>query len=220
METLKGNAFPDPFPHLILENFYNEEELNLVWDELKFYTKPGKLLEPKDFGGVVDKTNSHAIALDAVYINDKKNNVNYRNLSNILTVNRKLFLPEILEPFAKIHDCCSIAPMASYDVTKIRYYHDEEYYDAHIDKTFQFLAFSYFYKEPKKFEGGELYFPDYDYEVPCTNNSMIILPGWVKHGVKKVSIKNSDYYDGWGRYCISSFFCCANELMMETAGIN
>ena len=101
METLKGNAFPDPFPHLILENFYNEEELNLVWEELKFYTKPGKLLEPKDFGGVVDKTNSHAIALDAVYINDKKNNVNYRNLSNILTVNRKLFLPEILEPFAR-----------------------------------------------------------------------------------------------------------------------
>jgi hypothetical protein len=48
---------------------------------------------------------------------------------------------------------------------------------------------------------------------------MIILPGWVKHGVKKVSIKNSDYYDGWGRYCISSFFCCANELMMETAGL-
>ena len=37
METLKGNAFPDPFPHLILENFYNEEELNLVWEELKFY---------------------------------------------------------------------------------------------------------------------------------------------------------------------------------------
>jgi len=110
--------------------------------------------------------------------------------------------------------------MATYDVTKIRYYHDEEYYDAHIDKTFQFLAFSYFYKEPKKFEGGELYFPDYDYEVPCTNNSMIILPGWVKHGVKKVSIKNSDYYDGWGRYCISSFFCCANDLMLDYAGIS
>ena len=49
---------------------------------------------------------------------------------------------------------------------------------------------------------------------------MIILPGWVKHGVKKVSIKNSDYYDGWGRYCISSFFCCANDLMMEYAGLS
>ena len=75
METLNGNAYSDPFPHLILENFYNEEELELVWEELKFYTKPGKLLEAKDFGGVVDKTNSHAIALDAVYINDIKNKI-------------------------------------------------------------------------------------------------------------------------------------------------
>ena len=110
--------------------------------------------------------------------------------------------------------------MASYDITKNRYYHDEEYYEPHIDKTFQFLAFSYFYREPKKFEGGELYFSDYDYEVPCENNSTIILPGWVRHGVKKVSIKDSDYYDGWGRYCISSFFCCANQLMMDYAGIS
>ena len=79
METLKGNAYSDPFPHLILENiFYNEEELELVWEELKFYTKPNKLLEAKDYGGVVDKTNSHAIALDAVYINDRKNKVNYK----------------------------------------------------------------------------------------------------------------------------------------------
>jgi len=170
METVEGVAFVQPFPHLIIKNFYNPEELELIWEELKFYTKPGKLLQAKDFGGVVDKTNSHAIALDAVYINDTQNKVNYRKLSNILTVNRKLFLSEILVPFSKIHDCCSIAPLATYDITKIRYYHDEEYYEPHIDKTFQFLAFSYFFKEPKKFEGGELYFPDYDYEVPCTNN--------------------------------------------------
>ena len=220
MENIEGIAFEGPFPHLIIKNFYNPEELELIWEELKFYTKPGKLLEAKDFGGVVDKTNSHAIPLDAVYINDKKNKVNYRKLSNILTVNRKLFLPAILEPFSKIHDCCSIAPLVSYDITKIRYYHDEEYYEPHIDKTFQFLAFSYFYKEPKKFEGGELYFPKYDYEVPCENNSIIILPGWVQHGVKKVSIKDSDYYDGWGRYCISSFFCCASQLMMDYAGVS
>ena len=82
METLKGNAYPDPFPHLIINNFYNEEELELVWEELKFYTKPDKFFEAKDFGGVVGKTNSHAIILDEIY---KKN----RKLSNILNVNRK-----------------------------------------------------------------------------------------------------------------------------------
>ena len=70
----------------------------------------------------------------------------------------------------------------------------------------QFLAFSYFYKEPKKFNGGEVFFPKYDYEYQCYNNSIIIFPGWVEHGVRKVSITDSDYYDGWGRYAITTFF--------------
>ena len=47
METHKGNAFPDTFPHLILENFYNEEELNLVWEELKFILNQENFLNQK-----------------------------------------------------------------------------------------------------------------------------------------------------------------------------
>ena len=199
METLEGVAFEQPFPHLIIQNFYNPEELELIWEELKFYTKPGKLFEAKDFGGVVDKTNSHAIILDEIY---KKN----RKLSNILTVNRKLFTSETLDLFAEIHDCCCIANQSNTDITKVRYYHNDEYYDPHTDKPFHFLAFSYFHKQPKKFSGGELIFPKYDYYYPCDDNSMIIFPGWVEHGVSKVKINDSEYYDGYGRYAITSFF--------------
>ena len=206
-EQLSAYVDEFPFPHMIIDNFYNEEELELIWEELKFYTKPGKLLEAKDYGGVVGYTNAKALMLDSVYRNYSDNDgVNYRILSNILTVNRKLFASGILDTFATIHDCCSIANQSNSDTTKIRYYHDGEGYDPHTDKGFQFLAFSYFYKEPKKFTGGQLYFPKYNYEIPCDNNSMIIFPGWVEHGVREVSIENSDYYDGWGRYAITSFF--------------
>ncbi len=201
METIEATAFKTPFPHLIIENFYNPEELELIWEELNFYTKPGKLFEAKDYGGIPDKTNSHAILLNSLYGNKQ-----YRTISNILQVNRKLFTSTALEEFAKIDDCCCIANQSNYDVTKVRYYHNGEYYDPHTDKPFHFLAFSYFYKEPKRFTGGEVIFPKYNYDYPCYNNSMIILPGWVEHGVNKVSIKDSDYYDGYGRYCISNFF--------------
>ena len=88
----------------------------------------------------------------------------------------------------------------------MRYYHDGDYYEPHTDKTVQFLGFSYFYREPKKFEGGELMFPKYDYTFDCPNNSLIMMPGWVEHGVTKISIKNSDYFDGYGRYAVTSFF--------------
>ena len=206
METIEGVAFEKPFPHLIIKNFYNPEELELIWEELKFYTKPGKLLEAKDFGGVEEDkektkgTNSHALQLDTVY------GGKFRNLSNILTVNRKVFDSELLDAFSNIDDCCCIAKDSNYDISKIRYYHNGEYYKPHTDRPFHFLAFSYFYKEPKKFIGGELKFPKYHYEYSCDNNSIIILPGWVEHEVTEVKIKDSDYYDGWGRYCISNFF--------------
>ena len=202
-QELVCNAFEKPFPHLIVDNFYDDEELELIWEELKFYTKPGKLLEAKDFGGVVEKTNHRALQLDVIYDG-------YRDLSNILTVNRKLFTSKILDVFAEIHESCWIAPMCDYDITKVRYYHDKEYYEAHTDKSFQFLAFSYFYKEPKKFIGGELFFPKHNYELTCENNSIIILPGWVTHGVKEVKIEDSAYYDGWGRYAITNFFSNEN----------
>jgi Rps23 Pro-64 3,4-dihydroxylase Tpa1-like proline 4-hydroxylase len=209
METLDIDLFKDPFPHMIVKNFYNDSELKLIWEELDFYTKDGKLFEAAEFGGIPNKTNSKAIWLDKVFDNK------YRNLSNILKVNRKLFDSAILEAFSSVHDCCYIAKFCNYDVTKVRYYHDGDYYEPHTDKTVQFLGFSYFYREPKKFEGGELIFPKYDYTFSCDNNSLIMMPGWVEHGVSKVSIKDSDYFDGYGRYAVTSFFSNTDKKETE-----
>ena len=198
-EIFEVKAYTEPFPHMIINNLYNEEELKLIWEELNFFTKPGKLLEAKDYGGVVSRTNARAVVLDEVFDT-------HRQMSNILTVCRKLFTSSILKEFGEIHDCCSIAQYCNWDIIKLRYYHNGDYYEPHTDKTMQFLGFSYFYKEPKKFEGGKLLFPKYDYEVPCDNNSIIIMPGWVEHAVSKVSIEDSEYFDGWGRYAITHFF--------------
>ena len=201
METIKGQGYQKPFPHLILRDFYNQNELKLIWQELDFYTQPGKLFEAKDFGGVVNRTNSHAIALDELYYVKK-----FRKISNILQVNRKPFHRDVLTGFARVDDSCGIAKMCNTDITKVRYYHNGEYYEPHTDLAFQFLSFSYFYREPKKFTGGEVYFPQYDLDYPCYNNSVIMFPGWVKHGVRSVKIDNSNYFEGNGRYCISNFF--------------
>ena len=199
-EHIKADAFTDPFPHVTFHNFYNDNELKLIWEELDFYTKPDKLLSAKEYGGVVTHTNSKALWLDKVYIGK------YRELSNILKVTRKVFYKNITDVFANTHDCVSLASESNYDNTKVRYYHDGEFYQPHIDKYVEFLAFSYFYREPKKFEGGELFFPKYDYKFNCDNNSLIMMPGWVEHGVSQVKIQDSDYFDGYGRYAITSFF--------------
>ena len=206
-------VYKEPFPHLILENFYDEKELELIWEELKFYTKPKKLLGAEHYNGAVGYTNAKAISLDSVYIDYSTSTpdtsasplTNYRDLSNILTVNRKLFTSGVLKTYADMDHCCNVALRSSHDYTKVRYYHDGEYYKPHVDAMFNTLAFSYFHKEPKAFSGGELYFPYYNYEFPCDNNTFIIFPGWVEHGVREVKIKESDYFDGLGRYAITSF---------------
>ena len=212
-EQLEAEIYCEPFPLMVVNNFYNQQELNLIWKELDFYTAPNKLVSAENYGGVVGYTNAKALILDDLYRNyesDEKG-VDYRNISNILTVNRKLFECGVLDTFANIHGCVSIANKTNHYITKVIYYHDGEYYDPHTDKSTMFLAFSYFYREPKKFVGGDLEFPKYDFKLPCTNNSMVIFPGWVEHGVRKVKIKDSDYYDGWGRYAITSFFSCRDN---------
>tara|TARA_Y100001954_G_C15803927_1_gene601632 strand:+ start:1858 stop:2508 length:651 start_codon:yes stop_codon:yes gene_type:complete len=207
-EQLEAELYCDPFPMMIVYNFYNEAELKLIWKELDFYTAPNKLLDAKKYGGVVDRTNAKALLLDDIYRDrtKEKEKTNFRNISNILTMNRKIFNCGVLDTFSEIHDCVSLANQTNWDVTKVRYYHNDEYYDPHTDSPFQFLAFSYFYKEPKKFKGGDLQFPKYKMNLPCENNSLIIFPGWVEHGVRRVKIEDSDYYDGYGRYAITSFF--------------
>ena len=55
MQDIEVIIHEEPFPHLILKNFYNKEELKLIWEELDFYTKDGKLFEAKNFGGIPEK---------------------------------------------------------------------------------------------------------------------------------------------------------------------
>jgi len=202
MQNISADAYIEPFPHIVFHNFYTDEELDLLWEEFNFYTRPKKLFDVEEYKGVVGKTEAKALHLDSVYTGK------YRVLSNILEVSRKVLDKDILKPFSEISDCCTLAEFANYDHTKVRYYHNGDYYKPHTDTYFEFLAFSYFYKEPKRFEGGNLIFPKYDYEFGCENNSLIMMPAWVEHGVSEVSIKDSDYFDGYGRYAITHFFGC------------
>ena len=36
MENIKAEVFDTPFPHVIFYNFYNQDELDLIWEELNF----------------------------------------------------------------------------------------------------------------------------------------------------------------------------------------
>jgi hypothetical protein len=78
----------DPFPHLIVENMYNDEELELIWEELKFLTYSHKLLDANNQGTATDRDGNPSSSTKSMILDNFYSN---RNISNILTVNRKLF---------------------------------------------------------------------------------------------------------------------------------
>jgi Rps23 Pro-64 3,4-dihydroxylase Tpa1-like proline 4-hydroxylase len=180
---------------------YTDEELHLIWQELDFLTYSQKLADPSEYFGAKDSlgnylSNAKALVLDAVY--------QKREYSNILTINRKLFTEGYTQIFSELSPDLKFIPNVNSDTTKIRYYQNGEYYRPHTDYSFAALSLSYFYREPKQFSGGQLIFPSYNYKFDCSHNSMILIPGYVEHGVNEIKTEETPY-SGNSRYCITQF---------------
>lgn len=189
-----------PFPHIIGDNFFSNTQLEEIWEELNFLSKPDKLFLPgihHGAGGLGGSTNSRAICLEESY--------RIRDISNILQVYKHILKDEEILRTTEEWPSYLRLKYISRIITKVRYYHNGDKYSKHCDWRNDFLLFSYFHKEPKRFSGGEVHFPEYDYTFSCDNNTLIIFPGYIEHEVKEVLISNDAYWNGNGRYCISQF---------------
>lgn len=188
---------------LVIDDFYTDEEQVDIWKELDFLTYDRKLMPPEETGTAHDldtgealKKNS-AIFLDGIYAR--------RELSNILTINRKLFSPEVIENFEGMDNCFKYIHHTNYDATLISYYEEKDYYKAHTDTSI--LTYLYWcHKEPKKFEGGDLILPELSEGITYKNNRLVIFPSWRLHEVTPIKmIEEAEPNSGYGRYCITNF---------------
>lgn len=184
-----------PFHYLYFENFYSQEELKLIWEEID--QMQDHLLPPVMTGS--------AEVFDGQNIRILKSNRGFwleDDSSNILKVTKKLYNPVILN-----HQSSWFFKNINFnkDLTLLSYYDDQDYYEYHNDDSYV-TACTWLYKEPKQFLGGEFWFPDYDIKFPCKNNSCIIFPSNIWHSVKKVYVSDEYKNKGYGRYCISQFF--------------
>ena len=199
-DVLEIFTYSDPFPHLIVKNMYSEGELELIWEELIFLSKPHKFLQydsntATNEDGIL-QSNSKSLNLDTIYSD--------RSISNILTVNRKLFDEGILRKFSNISPMCRSILQQNNDITKIRYYENNDEYLPHID-AYNYTAITFFFKAPKSFEGGELTFPEFDYTFECNNNHVIIFPSCITHAANKIRMDNNTLSSSRGRYSMMQF---------------
>jgi hypothetical protein len=186
--VMKIHSYTDPFPFLYIEEFYTQDELDLIWKELDFYVSNRENIFIPDLlsaheNGQPLKSNS-GVFLDEMHANN-------RSASHILNFNRKLF--EVMQAednwFFKNLYC-------NHDTTLLSYYCDSDYYAPHYDKSVC-TACTWLHKDPITYVGGEFSFTEFDRAFMGNNNCTVIFPGQVKHSVTQVN--------GYGRWCISQF---------------
>lgn len=191
---------PDTAPVVVLDDVYSADELELIWKELSFLTSPDRLQPAdmtstaKDEGGEYKKTAS-GVFLDSFYGN--------RMSSDILRINRKLFEQEIYDHAVnKSVFYRSLRNMRN-DFTLINYYDDAQEYKPHYDVSV-FTAVTFFVREPVKFSGGDLVFPEFDFTTTLKNNRMVLFPGIFLHGVTPIHMNETMLpYSGFGRYSMA-----------------
>jgi len=141
-----------------------------------------------------------AIDLDDLYAYN-------RNISNILTLNRKFFQKDVLEAVSQVHPFYKGILQVNQDHTKVKYYEDGEYYKSHVDNL-RFTSVTYLYKDPKSFIGGDLHFEEFNYTIPIENNRFVLFTGCLKHAstdIKMNGEKKNIVYSGYGKYTITNF---------------
>lgn len=181
--------FKKPFYHTIIYDFYTNDEVKSIWEEIHFLHKPGKMtLADNDEGYRL------TVGLDEIYSG-------YRQMSNILTINRKIF--EIWEqltdnPFAKY------LPMINIDYTVINYYPNDSFIHKHQDIYILSMGTT-IYRTPRAFEGGLFHFPEYKYFPDMQHNTAILFPSTEYHEVTPILISEEDQENGLSRYNINQF---------------
>ena len=194
-------------PYILVDNVLNKKDLPYLWDELNFLSRDLDRLEDADGasgsaakvdedGNKVYLKNNKCLFLDTFYTDHSK--------SSILKVGHEaLFNQDTLLEIVPFHPWFRYLFQACTFSTLLSYYDNGTYYEQHQD-TSVLSALIWFYKEPKKFKGGEFIIEGTD-TIECKDNRMVLIPGTALHEVTTVELEEEDRDSRLGRYTITLF---------------
>ena len=195
--NIKYIPHKEPIPYLLVKNYFSENDMTLMLDELKFLTpkmtfQDGINLPTKDH-----KKNTQ-INLDSLYKD--------RKTSNILNTLDKIYddkkLIEMLKDMSWFY---TVWGYTNIDNSFVAYYENTDHYKAHRDISIISIMY-WLWEEPKSFTGGNVHLTDYDIEIPLERNQLMIMPSSLHHAVDPIKmIDNNKKLSGMGRYCIIRF---------------
>ena len=194
--NIKYIPYKEPIPYLLVKNYFSENDMVLLLDELKFLTPKMTYQEPKDMPDGTKQNNQ--INLDSLYKD--------RKTSNILNTLDKIYDDKkLIETLKDMSWFYTVWGYTNIDNSFVAYYENTDYYKAHRDISIISIMY-WLWEEPKSFTGGNVHLTDYDIEIPLERNQLMIMPSSTNHAVDPIKmIDNNKKLSGMGRYCIVRF---------------
>ena len=198
---MKATFVNNPTPHLLLEDFYTEKQLSVIWKELEILTPS---LDPPENTGSAwhdneDKTwkkQNEGLFLYNVY--------NRREVSPIISFTEQILFNDIGEFLDEKHWMTNVYKACNWNTLLISYYQNNHFYEPHTDLS-TLTSLVWIWKEPKHFNGGNFTLTNYDYTIECKNNCGIIFFGGEEHAVNNVTLDEEYMNKNLGRYTVSTF---------------
>lgn len=189
----------DKIYYLFKENCFNNSDLNLLFDELNFLNNPLILEGPEETGSAEDdegiQKKNKGVWVSDFYTNPRK--------SSLWRLSRN-YLDKVINEYSDLH-CSNRAILnTNYSKSLLSYYENKDYYKPHTDQSTVTILF-WFFKEPKRFDGGDLFFSDTEELIKIKNNSMIMFPSWAYHSVTELKMDEKFQNKKLGRYCLTTF---------------
>ena len=184
-------------PYLVVDNYFSEIEVRSMLNELHTLRPKMEYQEPEIYDGTdpIDTKKNRSISLDSVY-NSREDSYIMRTLHNIY---QDKHLEKKLKSLSWFYDAINHVNL---DSTFASYYENSDYYKRHKDISVISIMY-WLWEEPKSFEGGDIYFPDFDEKISVKRNRFVIMPSSTSHEVD--SIKYVGDEEGMGRYSIIKF---------------
>ena len=188
------------FPFIVIDEFYDKKEEELIWQELEFYS--GKYTDvdqdtsgnrPKALDRVSEagklRNSSNRIYLDQVYTQGS------RHFSNILNVYGKITSEDVMKVVRDNMPTAPILEHSNCDLSQISYYDSGDFYDAHVD-FYGYSVMVWFFKEPKRFVGGNFMLSGPNKLIECEHNRLVMIPSYYMHSVTPITMeeKYNNFY--------------------------
>lgn len=186
-----------PFQVLVKDDFFSEDELEMIWHELTILSSPSVLKEPQETGsareqGKIIKQNR------GIFLHEFYAHISYSPLFN---ATRKIF-DGITEEFSEFGFAEASVLSTKTSTYLLQYYENADFYDYHFDSSITTVLY-WLCKEPQAFSGGNLLFPELETTIDFKHNRMVMFPSWAKHGVSAVEM--SETGNLLGRFSITQF---------------